>query len=58
MHYQVVQIVKAHLSDVHAYVDDTQLFLSFKPDYHTNQAEAVGALKDCLEDKSGLGWPS
>ena len=46
MRYQVVPIVKAHLSDMHAYADDTQLFLSFKLDSHTNQAEAVGALEE------------
>lgn len=56
LRYQVVQIVKANLSDVHAYADDIQLFLLFKLGSHTNPAEAVGALEECLEDKSGLGW--
>ena len=47
---KVFGIVKAHLPDVHAYTDDTQLYLSFKLDSEDNQTKAVDAVQECIED--------
>ena len=35
---------------MHAYADDIQLYLSFKPDSEDNQTEAVDAVQECIED--------
>ena len=47
---KLFEMVKAHLADVHAYADDTQLYLSFKLDSEDNQTEAVDAVQECSED--------
>ena len=39
-----------HLPYVHFFADDTQLYLSFKPDSATDQAEAVRAMENCIDD--------
>ena len=41
--YNLFEIVKAHLPDVHAYAVDSQLYLSFKPSSEDNQTEALDA---------------
>ena len=47
---KLFEIAKAHFPDVCAYADDTQLYLSFKPDSEDNQTEAVDAVQGCIED--------
>ena len=47
---KLFEIVQAHLTDAHCFADDTQLYLSFKPDSPTDQAEAVCAMERCIGD--------
>jgi hypothetical protein len=42
------EIVEAHLPDAHCFADDAQLYLSFKPDSSTGQAEAILAMENCI----------
>ena len=47
---KLFEIIQAHLTDAHCFADDTQLYLSFKPDSPTDQAEAVCAMERCIVD--------
>jgi len=47
---KLFKIIEVHLPDVHCFADDTQLYLSFKPDSATDQAEAVRAMENCIDD--------
>ena len=47
---KLFETAKAHLPDVHAYADDTHLYLSFMPDSEDNQTEAVDAGQECIKD--------
>ena len=44
------EIIQVHLPDAHCFADDTQLYLSFKPNSPTDQAEAVYAMDRCISD--------
>ena len=44
------EVVKRHFPDVHAYADDNQLYISFKPDSSASELETVTALQDCILD--------
>ena len=41
-------ILEGHLPNVHAYADDTQLSLSFKPDSNDDQSAAIAAMQKCI----------
>ena len=36
------------MHNAHAYADDTQLYLSFKPDISMGETEARGAMERCI----------
>ena len=42
--------MKKHLPQIHCYADDSQLYLSFNPDYGDDQPLAVQAMENCLID--------
>ena len=41
---ELFQVIEEHLPDAHAYADDTQLYILFKPDAGASQTEAVRAM--------------
>ena len=44
------KIVEKHLPTTHCFADDTQLYLSFKPDDTTCQNDAINAMNKCVDD--------
>ena len=47
---KLFSIIKSHLPSAHSYVDDTQLYLSFRPLESTCEAEALDAMEKCIAD--------
>ena len=47
---KLFEVIKYHLSEAHAYTDETQLYLPFSPDSTTNQTDAVVATERCISD--------
>jgi len=46
---KLFKIVEDYLPDAHCFVDDTQLYLSFKPLGNTAQADAIQAMEKCID---------
>ncbi|CAB4000756.1 Hypothetical predicted protein [Paramuricea clavata] len=46
---KLFSIVEKHLPDAHAFADDSQLYVSFKPDSTCDQLAAVAALEHCID---------
>ena len=47
---KLFKIISRHLPSVHAYADDTQLYLSFKAGDGVNEKSAIAAMKACVLD--------
>ena len=47
---KLFDVIKGHLPHVHAYADDTQLYLSFKADSASSQNNAVASMGRCIKD--------
>ena len=47
---KLFDVVEPHLPNVHAYGDNTELCISFKPDGSATETDAVDALQACIED--------
>ena len=47
---KLFHVVESHLPNVHAYADDMQLYIPFKPDGSAAEADAVDALQACIRD--------
>ena len=45
---KLFQVIKNYLPNAHAYAEDTQLYLSFKPDSAMGETEARGAMERCI----------
>ena len=45
---KLFEIIKHHLPSSHAYADDTQLYVSFKPDCSASEAECFSAMEKCI----------
>ena len=46
---QIFDIMSDHLPIVHCFTDDTQLYLSFRPDDQASQDVAVAAMEACIQ---------
>ena len=47
---ELFSIIKKHLPTSHAFADDTQLYISFKPDSDIDKETALTAMRECILD--------
>ena len=47
---KLFKIIERHLPNVHTYIDDTQLYLSFNVDSRVEQSAALSAMQNCIAD--------
>ena len=45
---KLFEVIKFYLPEVHAYADDTQLYLLFQPNTEADQVEAVNVMERCI----------
>ena len=49
---KLFNIIERHLPNSHCYVDDSQIYLSFKPDHLPSQQNAITAMQNCIDEHS------
>ena len=47
---ELFNVIKEHLPSVHSYADDTQLYLSFRPNDNHGQDDALTTMELCVQD--------
>ena len=47
---KLFNIIERHLPNCHCYADDSQIYLSFKPDDLSSQQDAITAMENCIDD--------
>jgi hypothetical protein len=47
---KLFEVIKYYLPDAHTYADDSQLHISFTPDFEASQLSAVKAMELCIRD--------
>ena len=47
---KIFDVIRSHLPSVHAYADDTQLYLSFCANSIYDQTSALAAMEHCISD--------
>ena len=51
---KLFEVDKRHLPSVHAYADDTQLYLAFNPGCASGTEDAIAAMERCANEIKGL----
>ena len=49
---KLFHIIERHLPDSHCYADDSQLYLSFRPDQLSSQQDAIIAMQNCINNNN------
>ena len=47
---ELFDIIDRHLPDIHAYADDSQLYISFNPNSVNDQEAAILAIQQCIDE--------
>ena len=47
---RLYHVIANHLPSAHGYADDTQLYLSFRPNDRSSQDHAIASVEACISD--------